>query len=329
MLMNGRERRAVVTGAAGFVGSHLTDRLLGDGWGVVGVDNLSTGRRVNVEHLAGHPGFELVEANVEEWEGCEGRLDWIFHFASPASPPRYQADPIRTLRVNGEGTHRLLELAHSRGAGFFYASTSEVYGDPGVHPQVEGYRGNVSCTGPRSMYDEGKRYGEAMTLAHHRTSGVDVRIIRIFNTYGPRMAPDDGRVISNFISQALRGEPLTVYGDGSQTRSFQYVSDLVDAVCELMACDFQEPVNLGNPQEVTILEVAEAIARSFGGRDIVHRPLPVDDPTRRKPDTTLARSLVDWRPRVSLDDGLAKTIAFFEREFSDPAPFASVGRGRV
>jgi nucleoside-diphosphate-sugar epimerase len=316
-------RRALVTGAAGFVGSHLTDRLLDEGWTVVGVDNFSTGRARNLRHHAGNPRLSLLNAAVQSWGGCEGPFDWIFHFASPASPRHYQELAVDTLRVNGEGTDRLLELAERTGARFFLASTSEVYGDPEVHPQVESYRGNVSSTGPRSMYDEAKRYAEAMTLAHHRARGLDVRIIRIFNTYGPRMACDDGRVISNFITQALTGGPITVYGDGSQTRSFQYVSDLVEAVWRLLEVDHAEPVNVGTSEELTIGEVAEAIARDFGGVPIVYLDLPEDDPTRRRPDTTLLRSLTGFRPRVSLKEGLRRTIPYFLREVRSKEAYAS------
>jgi nucleoside-diphosphate-sugar epimerase len=315
-MMNGHERapRALVTGAAGFVGSHLTDRLLREGFSVVGVDNFCTGRAINLRHHAGNPRLSLVKASVESWIGCDGPFDWIFHFASPASPCRYQDLAVDTLRVNGEGTHRLLELAERTGARFFLASTSEIYGDPEVHPQVESYRGNVSSTGPRSMYDEAKRYAEAMTLAHHRSRGVDVRIIRIFNTYGPRMARDDGRVISNFVTQALSGGPLTIYGDGSQTRSFQYVSDLIDAVVRLLDVEYAEPVNVGTSEEVTIGQVAKMISRQFGGIPIEHRDLPIDDPTRRRPDTSLLRRLTGWRPRVSLEEGLRRTIPHFRAE---------------
>ena len=316
---NGRPKRAIVTGAAGFIGSHLTDHLLSHGWSVIGVDNFATGRAANLRHLHRHREFRFLEADAANWEGVEGPLDWIFHFASPASPPRYQELSIETLRVNAGGTDGLLELAERSGASFFLASTSEVYGDPEVHPQVESYRGNVSSTGPRSMYDEAKRYAEAMALAHHRSRGVDVRIIRIFNTYGPRMAPDDGRVISNFVAQALRGEPLTVYGDGSQTRSFQYVTDLIDAIGRLMSVDYCEPVNVGNSEEVTILDVARVVSQTFGGVPIVHRDLPIDDPTRRRPDTTLLQSLTGWRPKVSLDEGLRRTIPYFREAVTERA----------
>ena len=309
-----RARRALVTGAAGFVGSHLCDRLLAEGWEVVGVDNFLTGHRRNLAHLMEEPRFRFIEGDVCQPLVLQGPLDWVLHFASPASPPRYQDCPIHCLRTNAEGTHLLLELARELGAKFFFASTSEVYGDPEVHPQVESYRGNVSCTGPRSMYDEGKRYGEAMVMAHRQQHGTDTRIIRIFNTYGPRMAPDDGRVVSNFVCQALQGEALTVYGDGGQTRSFQYVDDLVEGIWRLMHVDgAYEPVNLGNPHELTILELAETIRELLPGgtTEVRYEPLPADDPTRRKPDIDRAKALLDWQPKTMLREGLSKTVPYF------------------
>ena len=303
----------LVTGAAGFVGSHLCDRLLAEGWEVVGLDNFLTGHRRNLEHLTDEPRFRFIEGDVCDPPELDGPLDWILHFASPASPPRYQDCPIHCLRTNAEGTHLLLEQARRLGAKFFFASTSEVYGDPEVHPQVEDYRGNVSCVGPRSMYDEAKRYGEAMVMAHHHEHGTDTRIIRIFNTYGPRMAPDDGRVVSNFVCQALEGLALTVYGDGAQTRSFQYVDDLVEGIWRLMGVDFHEPVNLGNPQELTILELARTIQELLpaGATEVRFEPLPADDPTRRKPDITRAAELLGWEPKTRLREGLSRTIPYF------------------
>ena len=315
---NGERRpRAIVTGAAGFVGSHLCDRLLEEGFDVIGVDNFLTGRIANVEHLEGNPHFELLAQGVEFPLDVDGPVDWILHFASPASPPKYQEHPIVCMRCNGEGTFRLLELARRKGASFFLASTSEIYGDPEVHPQVEDYRGNVSSTGPRSMYDEAKRYAEAMTMAYRAKYGVATRIIRLFNTNGPRMDPEDGRVISNFVCQALRGEPLTIYGDGGQTRSFQYVDDLIDGIRAVMDGDVEEPINLGNPQEVTIRELAEVV-RELMDRpvELTTKPLPKDDPTRRCPDITRAKTNLDWAPSIMLRDGLEKTIPYFQREIA-------------
>ncbi len=306
--------RILITGAAGFIGSHLTDRLLAEGHTVVGVDNFVTGRRQNVAHLADHARFCLVEHDAILPLAIDGPLDWVMHFACPASPPKYLAHPLETLRVSSEGTFHLLELARRTGAQFFLASTSEVYGDPAVHPQPEGYWGHVNPIGPRSVYDEAKRYAEALTLACHRTHGVPVRIIRIFNTYGPRMDPDDGRVVTNFIGQALRGQPLTVYGDGSQTRSFQYVDDLVEGIRRLMDVPFAGPVNLGNPEEYTMLELAQLIREMTGSTSpVVFAPLPDDDPRQRRPDISRANDLLGWRPRVTVEDGLARTIAYFRR----------------
>jgi dTDP-glucose 4,6-dehydratase len=298
---------------------------LADGHDVLGVDNFITGRAANIAAARRQPAFRFVEHDVIAPLAVDGALDWVLHFASPASPPKYLAAPIETLRVNAEGTHRLLELAHRSGAAFMLASTSEVYGDPSIHPQPEGYWGNVNPIGPRSVYDEGKRYAEAMTTTFARRFGVDVRIIRIFNTYGPRMDPQDGRVISNFITQALRGEALTVYGDGSQTRSFQYVDDLIEGITRLMAVDYAGPVNLGNSQEYTIRELAELV-RELTGIDapLLYRPLPVDDPRQRRPDTALAERLLDWRAAISVRNGLAATIAYFERELG--AKVRAVGR---
>lgn len=310
--------RLILTGAAGFVGSHLAERLLRQGHAVVGVDNFVTGRRVNLEPLEAFPAFTFLEADV-----CDplsrgvavGGLDWILHFASPASPPKYLAAPIETLRVNAEGTRHLLELARSTGAGFFLASTSEVYGDPDIHPQPESYWGNVNPNGVRSVYDEAKRYAEAMTFAFHRAHGVDTRVIRIFNTYGPRMDPYDGRVVTNFIRQALAGEPLTAYGTGAQTRSFQYVDDLVEGIVRYLGVRHPGPVNLGNPHEFTMLELAqEVIALTGTTSGIVFESLPHDDPRQRRPDISLARELLGWEPRVELREGLTRTIAAMQAE---------------
>lgn len=312
--------RAIVTGAAGFIGSHLCDRLLAEGFEVIGVDNFCTGRRRNLAHLVGEPRFDFVERDVIHPFDVRGPVDWILHFASPASPPKYHRMPVQTMRVNGEGTYHLLELCLAKGARFFLASTSEVYGDPAVHPQPETYVGDVDPTGPRSVYDEAKRYAEALVSNYVTRHRLPARIVRIFNTYGPRMAPDDGRVVTNFVSQALAGEPLTVYGDGLQTRSFQYVDDLVEGIWRLMAVDDTEPVNIGNPDERTVLDLARLVCRLAGRRPhVVHRPLPEDDPTRRRPDITRARTLLDWQPRVPLEEGLARTIEAVRGE-RQPAP---------
>ena len=304
--------RIVLTGAAGFVGSHLADRLLADGNTVVGFDNLSSGSRANLSEAEASPQFAFIEADVSEPLRIDGPVDWVLHFASPASPPRYLERPIETLLVNAEGTHNLLNLARAKGAAFLLASTSEVYGDPAEHPQAESYWGNVNPIGPRSVYDEGKRYAEAMTMAFRRTFGSPIRICRIFNTYGPRMDPGDGRVVSNMISQALAGEPLTVYGEGHQTRSFQYVDDLVEGVVRLMGADYQEPVNLGNPAEHDMLELADLVKELTGSSaPIEFRSLPEDDPQRRRPDISVAKHVLGWQPVVTLRDGLARTIESF------------------
>jgi dTDP-glucose 4,6-dehydratase len=304
--------RALITGAAGFIGSHLADRLLADGHEVIGVDNFATGSARNIARLLDHPSGTFIEQDVIEAFDIPGPLNWILHFASPASPPKYQALAIETLRVNAEGTQHLLEMALTKGSGFFLASTSEVYGDPEVHPQPEGYWGHVSCTGPRSMYDEAKRYAEAMTFAYARSRGVDARVIRIFNTYGPRMDAQDGRVVTNFISQALSGKPLTIYGDGSQTRSFQYVDDLIEGILRLIEVPCSEPVNLGNPEEYTMLQLAELI-RELTGTDVPLEfdPLPQDDPKQRRPDIARARALLSWEPKVHVREGLLRTIEYF------------------
>jgi nucleoside-diphosphate-sugar epimerase len=304
--------RVLLTGAAGFIGSHLCDRLLAGGHSVVGVDNLITGRMENIAHLHGEPAFTFIRHDASEPLSVDGPLDWVMHFASPASPPKYLAEPVATLRVNSEGTYHLLELARRSGASFFFAGTSEVYGDPHVHPQPETYWGNVNPVGPRSVYDEAKRYAEALTMAFHRHHGMSVRMIRIFNTYGPRMDPEDGRVVTNFIMQALRGEPLTVYGDGRQTRSFQYIDDLVEGIVRFMHADGPGPLNLGNPEEYTMLELARLVQELTGGSSsIVFEPLPADDPQQRKPDIALARDLIGWEPVVPVRDGLRRTIAYF------------------
>ena len=301
--------RILLTGAAGFIGSHLSDRLLADGHDVIGVDNLSTGRLSNLNQARRSARFRFIAHDVIEPLRLDEPLNWVMHFASPASPPKYLHAPVETLRVNAEGTRHLLELAQRQGAEFFLASTSEVYGDPLVHPQPEGYWGNVNSVGPRSVYDESKRYAESLTTAFAETHGVPVRIIRIFNTYGPRMDPGDGRVVTNLIVQALRGEPLTVYGTGEQTRSFQYVDDLVDGIVALMGVPHTQPVNLGNPEEYTIRQFAELVRELTGSSaSIKHQPLPVDDPRQRKPDISKAQSLLNWTPRVPVREGLRRTI---------------------
>lgn len=310
--------RLVVTGAAGFLGSHLTDRLLAEGHAVVGIDSLITGKRRNLAHLRGEPRFAFLERDVSEPIEIEGEIHGIFHFASPASPVDYLRFPIHTLKAGALGTRNALGLARASGSRLLLASTSEVYGDPLVHPQPETYWGNVNPIGPRSVYDEAKRFAEAITMAYHREYGVDTRIVRIFNTYGPRMRPDDGRVVSNFVVQALRGEPLTVYGDGSQSRSFCYVSDLVEGIWRLFDADIHEPVNLGNPGEYTIRELADLVlATTDSASTIDVRPLPEDDPRRRSPDISLAAARLDWTPRVPLEVGLKRTVEYF-REMRTP-----------
>jgi UDP-glucuronate decarboxylase len=305
--------RSLVTGAAGFVGSHLVDRLLAEGHAVVGLDNFYTGFPRNLAHLASEPRFELVEHDVTRPFPELGRFDFVFNLACPASPPHYQRDPIFTTLTCFNGALFALELAQASGARFLQASTSEVYGDPRVHPQPESYRGFVNCVGPRACYDEGKRVAETLCSEYRARRSVDARIARIFNTYGPRMDPADGRVVSNFIVQALRGEPLTVYGDGQQTRSFCYVDDLVDGLMRLMMHEDEAgPVNLGNDGEFTMIELAELVLKHTGSASrIVHQPLPADDPTRRRPDLTLARTRLGYEPRVPLADGVVKTIESF------------------
>ena len=304
--------RLLVTGAAGFLGSHLCDRLLAQGHTVVGMDNLLTGAPANLVHLEHHRGFQFVRHDVSTFIDVRGPLDGILHFASPASPIDYLEYPIPTLKVGALGTHNALGLARAKGARFFLASTSEVYGDPLVHPQPETYWGNVNPVGPRGVYDEAKRFAEAMTMAYHRYHGLETRIARIFNTYGPRMRPNDGRVVSNFIVQALKGEPLTVYGDGSQTRSFCYVDDLIEGIVRVFERGDAEPTNIGNPREFTVRQLAaQVLALTESKSQVVERPLPVDDPKVRQPDIARARAVLGWEPQVPLEDGLRRTITYF------------------
>jgi len=304
--------RAVVTGGAGFLGSHLCERLLAEGHDVVCVDNLVTGKRSNVEHLESSGRFEFRLHDVSTPIEIEGAVDFVLHFASPASPIDYLELPIQTLKVGSLGTHNSLGLAKAKGARYLLASTSEVYGDPLVHPQPESYWGNVNPVGPRGVYDEAKRFAEAMTMAYHRVHGLETRIVRIFNTYGPRMRPRDGRVVPAFAQQALTGEAMTVFGDGSQTRSFCYVDDLIEGIYRLLLSAHAEPVNIGNPHEMTILHFAERIRALTGSSSpIEHRPLPVDDPKTRQPDISTARRVLGWEPKVELDHGLARTIDYF------------------
>jgi len=303
--------RVLVAGAAGFLGSHLADRLLADGHSVVGADNFSTGARENLEHLDRQPRFQLLEQDICEWFD-PGPVDYVFNLASPASPPEYMRLGIETMRVGSVGTENMLRLAEKYQAGFLHASTSECYGDPVLHPQPESYWGNVNPVGPRSVYDEAKRFSEALTMAYHRMRGVNTHLVRIFNTYGPRLHPSDGRVISNFMVQALRGEPLTIYGDGSQTRSFCYVDDLIEGIVRLAASDEHMPVNIGNPVEFTILECAQAVLEVTGSQStLVYNDLPIDDPTRRQPDITRAQELLGWEPKIPLQEGLRRSLEFF------------------
>jgi dTDP-glucose 4,6-dehydratase len=304
--------RAVVSGGAGFIGSHLCEALLGSGIRVVALDNFITGSRENLRALESNPDFEFRQADVNHGIFLGGDVRYVLHFASPASPPQYDANPIHTLKVGTLGTMNMLGLARAKGATFLLASTSEVYGDPLVHPQPESYWGNVNPIGPRGCYDEAKRCAEAYAMAYHRAHQVDTRIIRIFNTHGPRMQVSDGRAVPNFMAQAIRGEPLTVYGDGSQTRSLCYVSDLVRGVLAVLEHGDEMPVNLGNPSEVTVLQLAETIVRlATSESEIVHQELPVDDPKQRRPDITRARTLLGWEPEVALEDGLARTLEYF------------------
>jgi dTDP-glucose 4,6-dehydratase len=303
---------SVVTGAAGFLGSHLSDLLIARGHKVIGIDNFVTGHVDNISHLAGNPNFKFLQQDVTEFIFLNDPVNFVWHFASPASPIDYLEIPIQTLKVGSLGTHKALGLAKQKGARFFIASTSEIYGDPLVHPQSEEYWGNVNTIGPRGCYDEAKRFAEAMTMAYHREHGVETRIVRIFNTYGPRMRLRDGRVVPAFIGQALANKPITVFGDGSQTRSFCYVSDLIEGIYRLMMSDYNLPVNIGNPQEMTMLDFAREIIRATGSRSkIVFKPLPQDDPKQRKPDITKARTLLKWEPKVAFAEGMKNTIEYF------------------
>jgi dTDP-glucose 4,6-dehydratase len=306
-------KTAVVTGGAGFLGSHLTDRLLKEGFRVIGVDNFITGNPANLDHLKGNPDYTFIEQDVTKYIDIPGDVNIVFHFASPASPIDYLELPIQTLKVGSLGTHNALGLAKAKKAAFLIASTSECYGDPLVHPQTEEYWGNVNPIGPRGVYDEAKRFAEAMTMAYHRYHQVDTKIVRIFNTYGPRMRLKDGRVVPAFIGEALRNEPISVFGDGSQTRSFCYVSDLIDGIYKLSQSDFHEPVNMGNPTELTIKEFAERIIRITGSTSkLTFLPLPTDDPKQRRPDITRAWNILKWKPVIELEKGLTDTIAWFK-----------------
>jgi dTDP-glucose 4,6-dehydratase len=307
-----KQPTSVVTGGAGFLGSHLVDLLVARGHKVIAIDNFVTGAVDNIAHLGGNPNFKFIQQDVTEFIFLDVPVDYVWHFASPASPVDYLELPIQTLKVGSLGTHKALGLAKNKGARILLASTSEIYGDPLVHPQTEEYWGNVNPIGPRGCYDEAKRFAEALAMAYHWEHGVDTRIVRIFNTYGPRMRLNDGRVVPTMISQALRNEPLTVFGNGSQTRSFCYCADLIEGIYRLMMSDTNLPVNIGNPQEMTILEFAQEILRATGARSkVIFKPLPQDDPKQRKPDITRARTLLHWEPKVSLQAGLEKTIAYF------------------
>lgn len=306
--------RVLITGGAGFLGSHLCEYFLKKGHEVIAMDNLLTGSTANIEHLQSER-FKFIKHDVTEYIYLAGEIDYVLHFASPASPMDYLQLPIQTLKVGALGTHKALGLAKDMRATFLLASTSEVYGDPLEHPQREDYWGHVNPVGPRGVYDEAKRFAEALTMAYHRTHGVDTKIVRIFNTYGPRMRPNDGRAIPAFIPQALRHEPITVFGDGSQTRSFCYVDDLIEGIYRLLLSDYHEPVNIGNPHEMTIRALAEAIIRLTGSMSkIVEKPLPEDDPKTRQPDITRARELLGWQPQVEFEDGLTRTIAWFRKQ---------------
>ncbi len=304
--------RVLITGGAGFIGSHMADRLIAEDHQVIAMDNLVTGDLANIAHHRSNPNFEFIHHDISNHIHVAGHLDWVLNFASPASPIDYMEFPIQTLKVGALGTHNALGLAKAKGAKFVLTSTSEVYGDPLVHPQHEDYWGNVNPNGPRSCYDEAKRFAEAITYAYHRAHGVDVRVVRIFNTYGPRNRVNDGRVVPTFINQALRGEPLPVFGEGQQTRSFQYVDDLIEGIRRLMDSSFTKPVNIGNPTEMTILEFAKLILRLTGSQsEIVYKPLPQDDPKTRRPDITRAKEVLGWEPRVPVEEGLKKTIDWY------------------
>lgn len=308
------KKRILITGAAGFLGSHLCDRFLAEGYLVVGMDNLLTGNMKNIEHLFPVKEFEFYHHDVTKFVHVPGNIDYILHFASPASPIDYLKMPIQTLKVGAMGTHNLLGLAKAKGARILVASTSEVYGDPLVHPQTEEYWGNVNPIGPRGVYDEAKRYMESITMAYHNFHGVETRIIRIFNTYGPRMRLDDGRALPTFMSQALRGEDITVFGDGSQTRSFCYCDDLVDGIYRLLLSDYHKPVNIGNPAEITLLQFAEEVVKLTGTKSkIVFEPLPQDDPKQRQPNITKAKTILGWEPKVDRAEGLKKTYEYFKQ----------------
>ena len=310
------KKRVVITGAAGFIGSHLAETLLDQGYSVVGIDNLLTGDTANISHLANRD-FSFIKHDVTNYIYIDGPVDFVLHWASPASPIDYLELPIPTLKVGALGTHKALGLAKAKGARFLLASTSEVYGDPNVHPQTEEYWGNVNPIGIRGVYDEAKRFAEAMTMAYHRFHGVDTKIVRIFNTYGPRMRVNDGRAVPAFMSQALRNQDVTVFGDGTQTRSFTYITDLVDGIIKLMLSSENDPINIGNPREMTIAEIADTIIKMTGSSsNVVYKPLPTDDPKQRRPDITRARTLLKWEPKVQLEEGLVKTIEYFRGKVS-------------
>ncbi|MCB0444710.1 MAG: UDP-glucuronic acid decarboxylase family protein [Gelidibacter sp.] len=306
-------KKVLITGAAGFLGSHLCDRFIKEGFYVIGMDNFITGDLKNITHLLNHPNFQLIEHDVTKFVQIDGALDYILHFASPASPIDYLKIPIQTLKVGSLGTHNLLGLAKAKKARILIASTSEVYGDPLVHPQTENYYGNVNTIGPRGVYDEAKRFQESITMAYHRFHGLETRIVRIFNTYGPRMRLNDGRVIPAFMGQALRGEDLTIFGDGSQTRSFCYVDDQVEGIFKLLFSDYAYPVNIGNPHEITIKEFAEEIIKLTETKQkVIYKPLPVDDPLQRQPDISLAKKMLEWEPKIDRSKGMKKTYTYFK-----------------